>query len=134
MRDRPTEGTFFFASLDVDMNPLMVAGHVGELIYFLLGDVNRLAPRTKLFADLRGERRHIVKFDYLHRRCSPMFRLPEPCQVLADSGFIMQLSDARLCDVRCRWRFSLRSLVEGVRNFYRARTQCHVIRSAGHSK
>jgi hypothetical protein len=74
MRDRPAKRTFLFASFDVDMNPLMVAGHVGELIDFFLGDMNRFAPRTKLFADLRGECRHVVKFYCLHRSYSPMFR------------------------------------------------------------
>src|ERR1700722_4007351 len=73
MRHRPAERTFFFAPLDINMNPLMVAGHVGELIDFFLRHVNRLAPRAELLADLFGERRYIVKFDRLHRRSSLLF-------------------------------------------------------------
>ena len=62
----PAERTFLFAALDVDMNPLMVAGDIGELIDFFLGDVNRLAPRAELLADFRAERGNIVKLDRLH--------------------------------------------------------------------
>src|SRR5260370_13167045 len=91
MRDRPTKWTLFFGSLDVDMNPLMVAGHVGELIYFFLADVNRFAPRTEFFADLRRERRHIVKLYRLHRISSPGFRVTRTRRQSLDSSFIMQL-------------------------------------------
>src|SRR5271156_3308071 len=55
----------------------MVAGHVGKLIDFFLGHVNRLAPRTKLFTDLRRERRHVVKLYCLHRRSSLVVRSSE---------------------------------------------------------
>src|SRR5580700_12185931 len=70
MRHGPAERTFFFATLDIDMNPLMVAGHVGELIDFFLRHLNRLAPRPELLADFFGERRYIVKLDRLHRHSS----------------------------------------------------------------
>src|SRR5208283_712510 len=72
MRHRSAERTFFLAPLDVDMNPLTVAGHLGKLIDFFLRHVDRLAPRTEFLADLRRQRRNIVELDRLHM-CSPLF-------------------------------------------------------------
>src|SRR5258706_6896492 len=36
MRDRAAEGTLLLAALDVDVNPLMVAGDIGKAIDFFL--------------------------------------------------------------------------------------------------
>src|SRR5208283_2111231 len=78
--DRTAERTFFLAALDVDMNPLTVAGDLGELIDFLLRYLNRLAPRTEFLADFRGERRNVVKLDRLHI-FSSVFRLATACLI-----------------------------------------------------
>src|SRR5262249_48982718 len=55
------ERTLLLAAFDIDMNPLMIAGHVGELVNFLLAYLDRFAPAAILLADLRPEPFHIIK-------------------------------------------------------------------------
>jgi hypothetical protein len=66
MRDRPLERAFAFGAFDIDMDPLMVAGHVGELVDLVLGHVDRLAPGAEFLADLRAKFLDVVKADVFH--------------------------------------------------------------------
>src|SRR5690242_9729083 len=53
VRDRSAKGALASGSLDIDMNPLMVAGDIGELVDLVLRHLDRLAPATVLRANLR---------------------------------------------------------------------------------
>src|ERR1700730_608736 len=66
MRDRPLERTLALGTFDIDMDPLMVAGHVGELIDLVLRHFDRLAPGAEILADLRAKFLNVVKADAFH--------------------------------------------------------------------
>ena len=53
VRDRSFERTLAFGPSDIDMDPLMVAGHVGELVDLILRHFDRLALGAEFLADLR---------------------------------------------------------------------------------
>ena len=44
MRDRALEGALALGALDVDVDPLMIAREIGELVDHLLRDLEGLAP------------------------------------------------------------------------------------------
>ena len=62
----PLKGLSFFAALDVDVDPLMVAGEVGELVDHVLRDLDLVAPRAERVAYLGAQRVDVVESDILH--------------------------------------------------------------------
>src|SRR5579862_3568280 len=74
MRNRTAEGALFFGPLDVDVYPLMIAGHIGELVDLVLRHIDRLAPRTEVLADLRLQLFDVIKANTLHSGSFKMMR------------------------------------------------------------
>ena len=68
MGDRATEGAFLLAALDVDVNPLVVAGQVGELVDHLLCDDKFVAPLPVLLGGLSVDGVDVVESDGSHGR------------------------------------------------------------------
>ena len=66
--DRATEGTLLLAALDVDMNPLVVARQVGELVDHFLRDDQFVAPLPVLFGGLGVDGVDVVESDGSHGR------------------------------------------------------------------
>ena len=66
--DRATEGAFLLAALDVDVNPLVVAGQVGELFDHLLCDDEFVAPLPVLLGGLSVDGVDVVESDGSHGR------------------------------------------------------------------
>src|SRR5271156_4636563 len=64
--DRPLERALALRSLDINVNPLMVAGDIGKLVDLLLSNLDFLAPAAVLRADFRSQFLNVVKFDAFH--------------------------------------------------------------------
>src|SRR5581483_519339 len=71
-----SERALALAAFDVDVNPLVVAGDVGELVDLLLGDLDRLAPRPVGLADFRAQFFDVIEAYGFHRRFSPREEIP----------------------------------------------------------
>ena len=70
MGDRRTEGAFLRA-LDVDMDPLVIVGRIGELVDAVLGDLEPLAG-TEILADRLLERFGAAEFlSHVGSSCAP---------------------------------------------------------------
>jgi hypothetical protein len=50
--DRSAEGALLLGSFRIDVNPLKVAGRLGELVHPLLGDLHPIAVAKMLADDL----------------------------------------------------------------------------------
>src|SRR5690349_16075042 len=83
MGDRAAKWALALAPLYIDMNPLMVAGDIGESIDFFLVHFDRLAPGAKLSADFRLQPLNIVEPNRFH--WEPPFGLC--CQDLVPCNF-----------------------------------------------
>src|SRR5580698_3756617 len=66
MRHRSAERTFTLAALDVQMNPLMVAGDICELLNLVLGNLDRVAPRAKFITDFSAQLLQIIETYICH--------------------------------------------------------------------
>ena len=66
MRDRAAEGALATAALDVDVDPLAVAGQLREGVDHLLRHLELAAEGAELLADPRLERGHVVELDLFH--------------------------------------------------------------------
>jgi hypothetical protein len=72
VRDGRLERALALGALHVDVDPLMVAGQVGELLDHVLRDLDGLAPAAELVADLRLETIDVVEADVLHGVVPPL--------------------------------------------------------------
>src|SRR5689334_8387268 len=66
VRDRSAERALALRALDVDVDPLVIAGQVGETVDHVLGDFDRVAPVAEGVGDLRLQLRDVVETDFLH--------------------------------------------------------------------
>ena len=66
MDDRSTEGAFLLASLDVDVNPLVIARDLGEPIHHVLIHFDGLAPVAIFVADVLLQRFDVVESNFFH--------------------------------------------------------------------
>jgi hypothetical protein len=66
---RAAERTLVLCPLHVYMDPLVVAGHVGELVDESLGDVHLWPPGTELLGSLGVQSFEIVKLDGIFGVC-----------------------------------------------------------------
>ena len=66
MRDGSLERALALRTLDVDVDPLVIARQLGEAVDHVLRDLDRVAPAAEGVADLGLEFRDVVEADVLH--------------------------------------------------------------------
>src|SRR5207247_4208257 len=66
VRDRAAERALPLGALDVDVDPLVVPGHLGEAVDHVLRHLDRLAPGAEGVADLALEPLDVVEADIFH--------------------------------------------------------------------
>src|SRR6266446_9337958 len=66
VRDGSAERALTLRALDIDMDPLMIAGNIGELVDLVLCHLDRLAPAAVFGADLRFQLFDVVKTNGFH--------------------------------------------------------------------
>src|SRR4030095_6356421 len=76
VRDRGLERTLALRALDVDVNPLVVAGELGELVDHLLRHRDLGSPWTELVADVLAQTFDVVEANLLHTTSLPDVVMP----------------------------------------------------------
>ena len=64
----PPNGRFLLGPLDVDVDPLTVAGELGEAVDHVLGDLDLGSPVAELGRNRRGQRVNVIESIFSHGR------------------------------------------------------------------